>query len=215
MVIEFPAQKAERERLIAQLFVGSFGHYVALESEPSLAPFGQPRQNEEDHLDFTVATAVGEKLMELAEFAPLRAHGPRFADAPLALDPKEKWQLAIELVQQKSDHQGGADRILVLYATEHAFWLDPMTIERMRRDLTKSAPRFDRIYYVSVHSLEQASVSEIYPGKPHHMFGGETDEELDRHRMTMPHPTEWRLGEARVMYDFSGTSRLQGCSSLK
>lgn len=193
-VIEFPRQKDDRERLIARLFVQSFDHYVAMESEPSLAPFEEPQQNDENDLDFTVATVQGIKLMELAEFAPLQTHGPTFATAPNSLTPGEKAQLALDLVQAKSAHQGGTDRFLVLYATEHGFWLDPITIERMRRRLVQDPPRFDRVYYVSVHDLESASVTEIFPGKAHHIFGDRSDEELDGMRIMIPHPTEMIVG---------------------
>jgi hypothetical protein len=78
----------------------------------------------------------------------------------------------------------------VIYATEHGFWLDPITIERMRRLLAKTPPQFDRVYYVSPLDLSVASVTEIYPGSPHHSFGGQSNEQLDEGRVYMPHPTE-------------------------
>lgn len=189
-VIQFPEHKAERERLIARLFVESFSNYVAMQSEPTLSPFGPPRQNQENDLDFTVLTAQGEKLMELAEFAPLKTHGTTFANAPKTLDPKEKAARALELIQHKSARQGGAERFLVLYNTEHGFWLDDFTIERLRRQLANEPPNFDRVYYVSTHDLNSASVSEIYPGTPHHRFGDRTDKQLDEVNVTLPHPAE-------------------------
>jgi hypothetical protein len=189
-VIQFPEVKDERERLIARLFVKGFDSYVAMQSEPSLAPFGEPRQNQEDNLDFTVKTAQGDRLMELAEFAPLQKYGPQFADAPMAIEPMKKAALALELIENKSRHQGGTERFLALYATEQGFWLDPITIERLRRLLIKDPPQFDRVYYVSVHDLDSASVSEIYPGKPHHTFGNFTEEQLNRMRVYLPHPGE-------------------------
>ena len=191
MVIPFPKEKAEREVLVAGLFVKAFDQWVAGQSEPSLAPFGKPAQNEENDLDFTVDTALGAMRMELAEFAPLKEHGPRFADAPPSLQPPEKAALALELVGMKSDHQGGEGRFLVIYNTEHGFWLDPLTIEGMRRALKETPPRFKRIYYVSIHDLGNGSVSEICPGAPHHMFG---EADLDAMRvLAMPHPTEFRV----------------------
>lgn len=192
-VIEFPGDKAEREQLIANLLIKGFDGYVAMQSEPSLAPFGAPVQNVENDIDFKVTTAAGEKLMELVEFAPLDSHGPKFSDAPKALRPNEKSGLAVKLIEDKSDHQGGENRFLVVYTTEQGFWLDPITIERVRRLLAKSQPNFDRVYYVKPHSLEQASVSELYPGKPHHWFGERTDDQLDRMSVDLPHPTEMIL----------------------
>jgi hypothetical protein len=189
-VIAYPTGKAEREELIARLFVRGFTNWVAMQSEPFLAPFGIPKQNDESDLDFTIATALGEKLMELAEFAPLVQHGPTFSNAPPNLSPKEKAALAVQLVSKKSAHQGGANRFLVIYATEQGFWLDPNTIERMRRLLANAPPQFDRVYYVSPQDLNVASVTEIYPGKPHHIFGEWSDDRLDKGRVYLPHPTE-------------------------
>lgn len=171
-----------------------FDGYVAMQSEPSLAPFGSPIQNAESDLDFSVTTASGNMLMELVEFAPLQAHGPTFAEAPSSLHPREKAALALERIHQKSDHHGARDRFLVVYTTEHGFWLDPMTIELLRRELTNNPPKFERVYYVSPHSLDDASVSEIYPGKPHHIIGDHSDEQLDQMRVQLPHPTSMIVG---------------------
>jgi len=190
-VIPFPNDKEEMEALIANLFLGSFVRYVARQSEPSLSPFSDLKRNDESDLDFTVQTSEGAKLLELAEFAPLQSHGPTFASAPKALDPKEKAALALNAIMAKSAHQGGAGRLLLLYATEHGFWLDPMTVERLRRSLVVKPPNFDRVYYISVHSLEEGSTTEIYPGTPHHHFGELSNEQLDRIRVTLPHPTEF------------------------
>jgi hypothetical protein len=194
VAIKFPALKAEREALIASLFVNAFDQWVANESEPSLKPFGAPQQNPENDLDFTVETSLGTKSMELVEFAPLAVHGPRFADAPRSVHPKDKAALAFEAVCRKSEHQGGDHRFLVTYATEHAFWLDPITIERLRRLLNRKAPKFDRVYYISVHDLGSASVWEIFPGRAHHTFGGWSDEQMDRIRVHLPHPVEMAKG---------------------
>ena len=194
-VIPFPEAKDERERLVAELFVGGFERWVAMQSEPSLAPFGKPSQNPENDLDFVIETAAGTKLMELTEFAPLADHGPTFADAPKEMSPNEKAPLAAQLIRMKSQHQGGADRILLVYATEHGFWLDPITIEILRRDLANGPPNFDRVYYVSLHDLQSASVTEIFPGKPHHIFGDKTDEQLAAFAAsaTLPHPAKMEV----------------------
>lgn len=42
---------------------------------------------------------------------------------------------------------------------------------------------------MSVHDVGHASVSEIYPGTPHHFFG---TRDLDKLRVTLPHPTDMR-----------------------
>ena len=194
-VIPFPETKAEREWLIAELFISGFKGWVAMESEPSLAPFEGLVQNDENDLDFTVETAGGGKLLELVEFAPLDDHGPTFSHAPKALSPNEKATLAAGLIRMKSEHQGGDGRLLLLYATEHAFKIAPFPVEILRRTLAAQQPNFDRVYYVSLHDLVSASVTEIYPGKPHHYGGDLTDEQLaaTADRAVIPHPTDMQI----------------------
>lgn len=206
-VIPFPGSKPERELLIARLFVKSFDGYVAMESDPSLGPFTGLQQNAENDLDFTVQTAQGPKLMELAEFAPLHVHGPTFAHAPKALNPAEKAARALELIQSKSAHQGGADRFLLLYTTEHGFWLDPITIELLRRRLGATPPNFDRVYYLSPHDLDSGSTSELFPGTSHHFFGNLSDEQITNSRPCLPHPSD--LIEERVV-EWHGQVRYGG-----
>lgn len=191
-VIDFPDVKAEREKFVAKLFVDAFGNWVATESDPSLKPFSDLIQSPENDLDFSVTASRGPMSMELAEFAPLQEHGPKFDDSPGSIDPIEKATLALSLVRKKSDHQGGNLRFLVVYATEHGFWLDPITIERMRRELAGNPPKFERVYWISIHGQNSASVSEIYPGTPHHTFG---KMDLDSIRVITPHPREGEIAK--------------------
>lgn len=211
--VRLPPGKAEREDLIARLFVEAFDRWVATESTPSLKPFTDLKQNQENDLDFTVTTSLGAMLMELVEFAPLETYGPRFENAPSSVHPARKAALAFEAITRKSDHQGGSNRILVAYCTEHAFWLDPITIERARRLLAATPPRFDRVYYVSVHNLTSASVSEIFPGAPHHQLGELSDHRLDGIGVHLPHPkhmveSHHAGAELRLRIGVRGGSRL-------
>jgi hypothetical protein len=69
--------------MIAHMFARAANIRILLESpEPRYPPLGDPKQNSEDDLDFTILTGQGDKLMELTEFAPLQQHGPKFKDAP-------------------------------------------------------------------------------------------------------------------------------------
>jgi hypothetical protein len=190
-VICFPEKKSVREQLLADLFVQGSAGYIASQSEPSLAPFGPPKQNAERDLDFTVETAKGSMLLELAEFAPLADYGPKFCHAPNALDPKVKAPLAVDLILKKSRHQGGPNRFLIIYSTEYAFKLDIVSIERIRRLLREEDVQFERIYYISIHNLSAASVSEVYPGTPHRFLGTKSDLELDDISVMLPHPSEF------------------------
>lgn len=186
-VNSLPAEKAGRELYIADLLVNT--KLIKEESDPSLRPFSGLVQNAENDLDFTINTPEGRKLLELAEFAPLKEFGPRFENAPRSLDQSSKFDLALELIHKKSSHQGGPERILLIYTTEHAFELDAMTMELLKRELAKSPPRFDRVYNL-VPVAKFASVAEIYPGKPHFALKSWTDDDLRGAKLIHTHPAD-------------------------
>ncbi|MFC3326064.1 hypothetical protein [Mesorhizobium cantuariense] len=224
--IRFPETKLEREWLVANLFFKGSARPIMEESKPSLTPFGMPHPNDENDIDFTIGTAEGTKLMELAEIAPLKTHGGIFENAPKRIAPKEKASIVYDLIRGKSDHQGAPGRFLVLYATEHAFKADVITIELVRRRLEKTPPKFDRVYALSIHGLDAASIWEVYPGKPHDFFRELSDDDLDRGQS--PHPTEFVVthsltwtgavlsGFRRLPAEFSLTIYLPGylCDSI-
>ena len=58
-VVNFPSQKDERENLVARLFVEASAKCIRGESETSLRPFNNLKQNSENDLDFSVQTGVG------------------------------------------------------------------------------------------------------------------------------------------------------------
>jgi hypothetical protein len=197
-IIKFPSEKRPRELMVANMFVRNANKLIMHESVEPLKypPFRDLTQNDENDLDFTITISFGEqRLMELAEFAPLQAHGPEFKDAPLQLEPGRKADLLLELVGEKSDRHGGANRILLIYVTEHAFGVDPITIELARRTLNRNPPRFDRIYYISPHDEVEGGVWELSPGKPHHWFGEMSEQQLRRPgRVCFPHPSDFIKG---------------------
>jgi hypothetical protein len=193
-VIAFPDEKRARELMIAQMFVRAANRSIMLESpeQPRYPPFSDLVPNEENDLDFVITTSRDVKRMDVAEFAPLDKHGPEFKDAPRQLDQTTKSDLLLELVRRKSAHQGGSNRVLVIYVTEQGFWVDPVTMEITRRALDRERPRFERVYFISPHDSTTGTVSEIFPGKPHHVFGKLKEDEL-RHRADFPHPADFGL----------------------
>jgi hypothetical protein len=80
-------------------------------------------------------------------------------------------------------------------------------------------------------NLNSASVTEIFPGRRHHIFGGETNGGIDQHNVTIPHLTELtlrqtaessysvgineRLVTAKFKYDVSGLRSIKRGSTLK
>lgn len=205
-VVDFPKDKKARELMIAGMFTRAANVRIDSESpeEPHYGPFENLIQNEESDLDFTTTTARGQKRMELAEFAPLASYGPQFKDVPTQVHQAAKSDHLLELVQMKSVRQGGPNRLLLIYVTEEAFRLDPITIEIARRALARNPPKFERVYYVSPHDSTIGSVDEIFPGKPHHICGSWSDEQLRTNRAHFFHPTEML-----AISELSGTMQLR------
>ncbi len=67
-----------------------------------------------------------------------------------------------------------------------------------RRVLAAKPPAFERVYYVSIHDLTEASVSETYPGTPNRHCVGKSDEQLAAMNVRTPHPLELIRGDGVV-----------------
>ncbi|TIL64498.1 hypothetical protein [Mesorhizobium sp.] len=205
--VPWPTDERKRELMIARAFMRGFDHHVIAQSAPSLAPFEDLVQNDENDIDFTVMTSQGRQRMELAEVAPLKQHGGNFAKAPRSISTKQKAEAVVELVAKKSMRQGDVDRFLVLYATEQGFKVDVLTVERLRRHFEKTPPKFERVFFAGIHAdLTTSFVSELFPGTPHHWFAGMTDEQLDGKSAAI-HPLDMQVffgditAPLRVFYD--------------
>lgn len=187
---QFEQYKKPRELQISEMFVRATERFIMRESEPKYRPFVNLTPNEEDDLDFTVDTAQGRKKLELAEFAPLNKYGPKFENTPRTIFSGEKAKIAIQEIRRKSEHQGGKERMLLLYSTEHAFKLDPGAVELIRRALMGDPPRFEQIYYVSPHDETDGTAWEIYPGADAPMFADLSDQQLGYGNQDFPHPAD-------------------------
>ena len=181
-LLQFPADKAERERMIADLFVLN---RAIPRGDDKFGPFANPRQNDENDLDFTIETSDGAKLLELAEFAPLAALKTSYQKAPRQLTMRDCAQLFFELIMKKSKHQGGANRLLLIYKTHDAFFVSPPVQELVLRWLRKSAPQFDSIYYLSPSDATGATVFVIFPRNQPGMFATMPDEKLENLSLTL------------------------------
>lgn len=165
---QWPEDKEARETLVAEAFAAQSDRFILQESEPTFRPFTNLKHNPENDLDFTIQTPHGPRLLELAEIAPLKEFGS-FESVPSDIPASRTVKFALELIGRKSAHQGGPNRHLLLYATEHAFKLNSPTVEAVRVELAGNPPAFERVYYVSVKLGEAAGamIWELYPGEPH------------------------------------------------
>lgn len=159
--------------MIATMFVDHAGRMPI-----ELAPFSNLRPNNENDLDFTVATKDGDRLLELAEFAPLAQLKARYESAPKNIPRGQLFQLIHDLIMMKSAHQGGPGRLLLLYITHARFFIDPIAMEAVRRRLDAEKPNFDAVYSLSPKPGGHAVVWELWPGRPHPFFAERTDDQL-------------------------------------
>ncbi|QGM46671.1 hypothetical protein [Methylocystis heyeri] len=164
-LVKFPTDKAKLELMIAELFVNS-----RVLPNNDLRYFSNLKPNPENDLDFTVDTGLGKKLLELAEFAPLDKFKTSYDRAPPYLTMSQFCDFYLELINKKSNHQGGRDRLLLTYKTHSAFFVSLPVIEVVRRQLSLSQPKFERVYFLSPHDETDASTWEVFPGRPHAMF---------------------------------------------
>lgn len=196
--VQFPESKPAIEDMIARLFVKNAGTMPI-----GLAPFSDLVANKEYDLDFSIKCGDGQnRLLELAEFAPLQELGVSYNEAPRQMDVKEMANLTLGLIDKKSKRQGGTNRLLLLYKTHDAFFISPPVQELLRRLLHQKNPAFDAVYFLSPQDTEQATVFEIWPGKPHSFFENLSDEALSNLRLVRGYPDEFKRQESdrRVFY---------------
>lgn len=175
-LVRFPEDKAERELMVARLFVNA-ANQSSIPMSP-LRPISGLVQNSEDDLDFTIQTAIGPKLMELTEFAPLKRLKADYANAPRHFHPAQLAGYYLDLVEKKSLRQGGEDRILVTYRTHDRFMIAGPSLELARRGLKRRPPRFERVFLLHPHDQTGATLFEVYPKTPRSFFEEMSDEKL-------------------------------------
>ena len=102
----------------------------------------------------------------MAEYAPLAALKTSCEKAPSSYIWDELMELALALIRMKSDHQGGADRMLVLYNTDEKFFLPPPIQRAVGERLRAEGIRFEAIYFVSPHlvALRRPGRRRLWPG---------------------------------------------------
>lgn len=162
--VEFPGEKAAIEQVIAAAFcagkaglrqqINRYGGFRDLVAQP------------ENSIDFKVETDRGTRWLELAEFAPLHEFGGRYENTPNTWPVDLQIKLLTGLIEKKCRKGYGSDVILVIYKTHRQLAIPPMVLRTMRNQLLRLSPSFESIYFLSPHSLEEASVFEIWPGDP-------------------------------------------------
>lgn len=115
----YPTEKAEIESQIIGSFISSMNKNLAVSGEEFF--LSNPKQNQENNIDFTVKSPNGLAHLELIEIAPLK--GP-YATAPSSYKPYEFAKAILAGIKKKSDHHAGTqwqDIFLLLYVTHWSF----------------------------------------------------------------------------------------------
>ena len=119
--VHFPSTKADTEKMVIQSFLPAARHHYLLGFEV----LGEPSQNPEDDLDFTLATNAGKKYLELQEITHIPPSGG-YAAAPAHYDECDFGQAICELILCKSQKYRQCTPqgiVLLTYITDWRFSL--------------------------------------------------------------------------------------------
>jgi hypothetical protein len=154
--VAFPETKEEIELFIARGFCTEASGY-----RPHFKRYGKffdIRQQPENSIDFSVTTDVGDRWLELCEFAPLNEFGGSYDAVSSNWDAGRLLSLVLALIEKKSQKRYGNNAILLIYKTHSTLFVPPPILRAARIKLKELAPTFESIYYVSPHGDEDMSV---------------------------------------------------------
>lgn len=164
-LIEFGNTKQEIELQIAQAFCA--GNSSVAQQKMRYESFTDLTPLAENHLDFRVQTNQGLRWLELAEFAPLQYFGGNYANVQGTWRTELMVTYVVDLILKKNGNRYGSHVILVIYKTHDTCFIPP-TVQQLVRSRIKQLGltiEIEAIYFLSPHTLSDASVWEIWPGK--------------------------------------------------
>lgn len=162
--LEFPAEKAEVESLIAGWFVDSMARASISAGDEPL--FSGLKANPENDFDFTVATKRGPAYLELQEAAPLT--GP-YESAQASYKPYEYAKYILSKIQEKSvkyPKDGVLDLFLLIYVTHWSFVFSETTIACLRVWLQQEVTVFRAVFAFTPHGSGEGEPRWLYPVPP-------------------------------------------------
>jgi len=140
--------KGEIELVIAK----GFCHPGAVSYQPHMmrySCFTNLRQQPESGLDFKVSTGLGERWLELCEFAPLEDLGGGYECVTEEWDAHRMLDLFLALVQKKARKGGGHNVILPIYKSHHTLYVPPPILCAVRHRLMDRPPPLESVYCLS------------------------------------------------------------------
>jgi len=162
--VPFASEKAELEAQMVSRFILSMNKGLASTGETFI--LANPKQNDENHFDFTVDSPRGPSYLELMEIAPLR--GP-YEMVPSNYKPYDFARVILEGVRSKSGRYGTShnrDLFLLLYVTHWAFALSDTTLACLRYWCARQQLGFRAIFSYQPLDEDEGVPGWIYPYPP-------------------------------------------------
>jgi hypothetical protein len=155
--ITLPADKAERERVVAKWFWAS----LSTSQSPDLRIHRLDPLPENDH-DFKLATDRGDRFLQLTEFAPLS--GP-YTEASDKLNVGTTADRLTATVCKKACHYSpsGTRVILLIYATHYAFQPLDDVFELVEDGLRLHPTIFEQVFFIFPIHPTGSGLRLMYP----------------------------------------------------
>lgn len=151
----FSPEKADIEKQMTVSFLAAMNKYCA--SPDETFPLSNPKQNQENDLDFSIESPNGPAYLELMEIAPLK--GP-YKTAPPSYRPYDFAKAVLGGIHAKSRHYvgiQGRDLYLLLYVTHWAFTPSDSVLNCLRYWLARETHVFRGVFmFYMLDSLEGA-----------------------------------------------------------
>jgi hypothetical protein len=160
----YSTEKAEIERQMIVSFISSMNKNLATSGEEFF--LSNPKQNQENNIDFTVDSPNGLAYLELMEIAPLK--GP-YTTAPSIYKPYEFAKAVLAGIKKKSDHYArthGRDIFLLLYVTHWSFIPSSSTLACLRYWLARESHRFRAVFSFYLLDPSEGVPQWIFPYPP-------------------------------------------------
>jgi hypothetical protein len=160
----YSTEKAEIERQMVVSFISSMNKNLATSCEEFF--LSNPKQNQENNIDFTVDSPNGLAYLELMEIASLK--GP-YTTASSSYKPYEFAKAVLAGIKQKSDHYAGTqgrDIFLLLYVTHWSFIPSSSTLACLRYWLARQSHRFRAIFSFYLLDPSEGVPQWIFPYPP-------------------------------------------------
>lgn len=159
--LDLPNDKAAAEQAIIKIFSESLSKMASGTAPLDLLEY---RQNNEDNLDFQVATPDGIFEMELTEFAPLKALRARYENAPNSYRVGDLADLLFDCIISKDKYgQKGTKKMLLVYTAHFAFLPNLNVLELVRSKLSVVGHQFEKIIFFAPIDQGFGIVEPLFP----------------------------------------------------